>query len=95
MGDTVDVPGGMHGTIKFIGPVKGKAGLFAGVELAKEWAARGKNDGDVDGYACKVVAGTGLTVEKYSIFYDITQRRGDLSPIQQGLQKVIAYDIFG
>ena len=49
VGDVVDVPGGMHGTIKFIGEVRGKKGLFAGVELAKEWAARGKNDGDVDG----------------------------------------------
>ena len=50
VGDTVDVPGGMHGTIKFIGEVKGKKGTFAGVELAREWAARGKNDGDVEGY---------------------------------------------
>ena len=50
VGDTVDVPGGMHGIIKFIGEVKGKKGTFAGVELAPEWAGRGKNDGDVDGY---------------------------------------------
>ena len=50
VGDMVDVPGGMHGTIRFIGEVRGKAGIFAGVELSKEWAARGKNDGDVDGY---------------------------------------------
>lgn len=49
VGDIVDVPGGMHGTIKFIGEVKGKKGTFAGVELSREWAARGKNDGDVDG----------------------------------------------
>ena len=49
VGDTVDVPGGMHGTIKFIGEVRGKKGTFAGVELAREWAARGKNDGDVEG----------------------------------------------
>ena len=51
VGDLVDVPGGMHGTIKFIGEVKGKKGVFAGVELAREWAARGKNDGDVEGWA--------------------------------------------
>lgn len=49
LGDTVNVPGGMHGTIKFIGEVKGKKGIFAGVELSREWAARGKNDGDVEG----------------------------------------------
>lgn len=50
LGDLVDVPGGMHGTVKFIGSVKGKNGTFAGVELSKEWAARGKNDGDVEGF---------------------------------------------
>ncbi len=49
VGDMVDVPGGMHGTVKFIGEVKGKKGIFAGVELSREWAARGKNDGDVEG----------------------------------------------
>ena len=49
VGDTVDVPGGMHGVVKFIGGVRGKKGTFAGVELAKEYAARGKNGGDVEG----------------------------------------------
>ena len=49
VGDLVDVPGGMYGTIKFIGEVRGKKGTFAGVELSREWAARGKNDGDVEG----------------------------------------------
>ncbi len=50
VGDAVDVPGGMYGSVRFIGSVKGKKGVFAGVELGREWAARGKNDGDVDGY---------------------------------------------
>lgn len=49
VGDIVDVPGGMFGTVKFVGPVRGKRGTFAGVELSKEFAARGKNDGDVEG----------------------------------------------
>jgi dynactin complex subunit len=49
VGDTVDVPGGMHGAVKFIGSVRGKKGVFAGVELSREFATRGKNDGDVDG----------------------------------------------
>ena len=49
VGDVVDVPGGMHGVIKFIGEVKGKKGTFAGVELAREYAARGKKVGDVEG----------------------------------------------
>lgn len=49
VGDSVDVPGGMHGIVRFIGEVTGKPGVFAGVELNQEWAARGKNNGDVDG----------------------------------------------
>ncbi|KAL9003156.1 MAG: hypothetical protein Q9188_003960 [Gyalolechia gomerana] len=62
VGDTVDVPGGMHGTIKFIGEVKGKKGVFAGVELSREWAARGKNDGDVEGtrYFTTSIPGAGI-----------------------------------
>ncbi|KAF2636125.1 hypothetical protein P280DRAFT_473273 [Massarina eburnea CBS 473.64] len=49
VGDAVDVPGGMHGVVKFVGSVRGKPGTFAGVELSKEFAHRGKNDGDVEG----------------------------------------------
>jgi len=49
VGDLVDVPGSMHGVVKFIGQVNGKKGVFAGVELSKEFAPRGKNDGDVEG----------------------------------------------
>lgn len=49
IGDTVEVPGGMLGTVRFIGPVAGRKGTFAGVELHPEYAARGKNSGDVDG----------------------------------------------
>lgn len=49
VGDVVNVPGDMYGIVKFIGNVRGKQGHFAGVELSKEFAAKGKNDGDVDG----------------------------------------------
>lgn len=49
VGDSVDVPGHMYGTVKFVGNVEGKKGTFAGVELAEEFAGRGKNNGDVDG----------------------------------------------
>jgi dynactin complex subunit len=50
VGDKVDVPGGMHGVVKFIGTVSNKKGVFAGVELSREYATRGKNDGEVDGW---------------------------------------------
>ena len=49
VGDMADVPGSMHGTVKFIGNVQGKKGTFAGVELSEQFASRGKNNGDVDG----------------------------------------------
>ena len=49
VGDLVNTPGGMYGTVKFIGSVKGKGGVFVGVELEGELAGRGKNDGAVDG----------------------------------------------
>lgn len=49
VGDAVNVPGEMFGTVKFLGTVRGKAGRFVGVELDASFAARGKNDGDVDG----------------------------------------------
>lgn len=50
VGDLVDVPGNMHGTVRFVGSVAGRKGTFAGIELSQEFASRGKNSGDVDGY---------------------------------------------
>lgn len=49
VGDAVDVPGNMQGIVRFVGPVQGKKGIFAGVELDAQYASRGKNNGDVDG----------------------------------------------
>ncbi|KAL2270139.1 hypothetical protein VTJ83DRAFT_2323 [Remersonia thermophila] len=62
IGDTVEVPGSMMGTVRFIGPVTGRKGTFAGVELHPEFAARGKNNGDVDGvyYFTTVQPGAGI-----------------------------------
>lgn len=48
VGDVIDVPGNMTGTIRFIGPVTGRKGTFVGVELHPDFAGRGKNSGDVD-----------------------------------------------
>ncbi|KAL4902561.1 hypothetical protein BDW74DRAFT_60649 [Aspergillus multicolor] len=64
VGDLVDVPGGMHGTVKFVGVVTGKPGRFAGIELAPEHAKRGKNSGDVNGkkYFTTATAGSGIFV---------------------------------
>ncbi|CAM1506535.1 Fc.00g061760.m01.CDS01 [Cosmosporella sp. VM-42] len=63
-GDVVDVPGGMFGTVRWVGSVAGKKGTFAGVELDQNFAARGKNNGDVDGisYFNTTVLGAGIFV---------------------------------
>ncbi|KAH8602895.1 hypothetical protein B0O99DRAFT_587964 [Bisporella sp. PMI_857] len=62
VGDLVDVPGSMHGTVKFVGNVQGKKGTFAGVELSEQFATRGKNNGDVDGisYFQTSIPGAGI-----------------------------------
>ncbi|ERS98601.1 hypothetical protein HMPREF1624_05388 [Sporothrix schenckii ATCC 58251] len=61
-GDAVDVPGGMHGTVRFVGSVAGRKGVFAGVELHPDFATRGKNSGDVDGvsYFSTNIPGAGI-----------------------------------
>lgn len=64
VGDLVNVPGGMYGTVKFLGTVAGKPGRFAGIELSSEHAQRGKNSGDVEGrkYFATSVPGSGIFV---------------------------------
>ncbi|KAI6250488.1 hypothetical protein HI914_01785 [Erysiphe necator] len=62
LGDMVEVPGKMHGNVKFIGTVDNKKGIFVGVELSEEFASRGKNSGDVDGlsYFVTTIPGAGI-----------------------------------
>ncbi|KAL4888647.1 hypothetical protein BDV59DRAFT_135993 [Aspergillus ambiguus] len=64
VGDVVNVPGGMYGTVKYLGGVSGKPGKFAGIELSAEHARRGKNNGDVEGrkYFVTSVPGSGIFV---------------------------------
>ncbi|KAG6016345.1 hypothetical protein E4U43_003872 [Claviceps pusilla] len=64
VGDAVDVPGGMSGTVRFVGTVQGKKGIFAGIELDPDFASKGKNSGDVDGvsYFTTSVPGSGIFV---------------------------------
>lgn len=75
VGDLVNVPGGMYGTVKFLGTVNGKPGRFAGIELASEHASRGKNNGDVDGrsYFTTSVPGAGIFVPMNNSKY-VTRR---------------------
>ena len=32
----IEVPGGMDGTVKFVGKIRGKSGYFVGVELSRK-----------------------------------------------------------
>ena len=77
VGDLVNVPGGMYGTVKYIGSVAGKPGRFAGIELASEHVERGKNSGDVDGrrYFRTNIPGSGIFVPINANRY-ITKRIG-------------------
>ncbi|KAL4913819.1 hypothetical protein BDW62DRAFT_213931 [Aspergillus aurantiobrunneus] len=81
VGDVVNVPGGMHGTVKFVGVVTGKPGRFAGIELASEHAKRGKNSGDVDGkkYFATSTAGSGIFVPLNNNKY-VTKRTVSTTP---------------
>ncbi|GAA5909177.1 uncharacterized protein JCM6883_005796 [Sporobolomyces salmoneus] len=57
----------MEGTVRFIGQVDGKAGEWGGVELAEEFAGKGKNDGSVKGvqyFACPPLCGLFLPLAK-------------------------------
>lgn len=75
VGDLVNVPGGMYGTVKYLGSVAGKPGRFAGIELSAEHAQRGKNSGDVDGrkYFTTSVPGSGIFVPMNNSKY-VTRR---------------------
>ncbi|KAK6843253.1 hypothetical protein PG987_004113 [Apiospora arundinis] len=70
VGDAVDVPGSMHGTVRFVGSVAGRKGIFAGVELHSDYAARGKNNGDVNGvsYFTTQNPGAGIFVPISKLF---------------------------
>ena len=50
VGDNVRIESlGFEGTLRFIGEIDGKLGLWAGVELSGGFSGRGKNDGTVNG----------------------------------------------
>ncbi|KAJ5622367.1 hypothetical protein N7528_005599 [Penicillium herquei] len=85
VGDIVNVPGGMYGTVKYLGSVAGKPGRFAGVELSSEHAQRGKNSGDVEGrkYFVTSVPGSGIFVPMNNSKY-VTRRSASNFPTTPG-----------
>ncbi|KAJ5875490.1 uncharacterized protein N7473_012837 [Penicillium subrubescens] len=80
VGDIVNVPGGMYGTVKYLGTVAGKPGRFAGIELGPEHSQRGKNSGDVEGrkYFATTVPGSGIFVPMNNSKY-VTRRSASSS----------------
>lgn len=51
VGDNVRIESlGYEGTLKYIGEIEGKIGLWAGVELSGGFSGKGKNNGAVNGY---------------------------------------------
>lgn len=50
IGDRVRLPEGQFGILRYVGPISGKNGEFAGVELLDEWASQGRHNGEFNGY---------------------------------------------
>ncbi|KAG8970030.1 hypothetical protein FRC03_011829 [Tulasnella sp. 419] len=71
VGDPVRIESlGMEGTLRFLGPIEGKNGVFAGVELFEGYHGKGKNDGSVAGvryFTCPPMAGVFTHPSKLSL----------------------------
>ncbi|KAK0479184.1 hypothetical protein IW261DRAFT_166460 [Armillaria novae-zelandiae] len=69
-GDKVRIESlGFEGTLRFIGEIEGKGGLWAGVELSGGFAGKGKNDGSVGGkqyFTCPPHCGVFVATTKLS-----------------------------
>lgn len=70
VGDAVRIKSmGMEGTVRYVGGVDGKSGVWVGVELDSGFEGRGKNDGTVDGkryFDCKPLCGVFVQNSKLS-----------------------------
>ncbi|KAI1383212.1 uncharacterized protein F4822DRAFT_68815 [Hypoxylon trugodes] len=90
LGENVEVPGNMTGTVRFVGSVAGRKGTFAGVELHSDFAARGKNNGDVDGvsYFTTSTPGSGIFVPIHKLLKqrDLPPRPASAFPLTPGLK---------
>ncbi|KAJ7218148.1 hypothetical protein GGX14DRAFT_440092 [Mycena pura] len=70
VGDNVRIESlGYEGTLRYLGSIDGKPGLWAGVELAGGFASKGKNDGSVNGvqyFSCPPNCGVFVATTKLS-----------------------------
>lgn len=49
IGDKVTLPDGQSAILRYIGPIQGKDGEFAGVELTGDFVSMGKHSGTYEG----------------------------------------------
>lgn len=49
IGDSVEVPGGWHGSVMYVGKVEGREGTFLGIDLIELDADKGRNNGTYKG----------------------------------------------
>ncbi|EGN99907.1 hypothetical protein SERLA73DRAFT_72683 [Serpula lacrymans var. lacrymans S7.3] len=70
IGDNVRIESlGYEGTLRYIGEIEGKAGLWAGVELSGGFSGKGKNNGTVNGkiyFTCPLNCGVFVATAKLS-----------------------------
>ncbi|KAK0199385.1 hypothetical protein DFS33DRAFT_1268680 [Desarmillaria ectypa] len=70
-GDKVRIESlGFEGTLRYVGGIEGKGGLWAGVELSGGFAGKGKNDGSVGGkqyFICPPQCGVFVATTKLSV----------------------------
>ncbi|KAG6813321.1 hypothetical protein H0H92_012134 [Tricholoma furcatifolium] len=70
VGDNVRVESlGFEGTLRYLGPIEGKQGSWAGVQLSGGFAGKGKNNGAVNGiqyFTCPDKCGVFVSVVKLS-----------------------------
>ncbi|KAI0793269.1 hypothetical protein C8Q75DRAFT_749538 [Abortiporus biennis] len=70
VGDNVRIESlGFEGTLRYIGEIDGKSGLWAGVQLSGGFAGKGKNNGSVAGkqyFACPPLCGVFVATSKLS-----------------------------
>ncbi|KAG6897401.1 hypothetical protein C0992_001907 [Termitomyces sp. T32_za158] len=70
VGDNVRIESlGFEGTLRYVGPIEGKQGTWAGVQLSGGFAGKGKNNGTVSGvryFSCPERCGVFVSVIKLS-----------------------------
>ncbi|KAH0589374.1 hypothetical protein H2248_005132 [Termitomyces sp. 'cryptogamus'] len=70
VGDNVRIESlGFEGVLRYVGPIEGKQGTWAGVQLSGGFAGKGKNNGNVNGFqyfSCPDSCGVFVSVNKLS-----------------------------